>query len=80
MTQSTLILDTIESTLKELGIPLPDSFIRTILLRDRCLVGEKYRFDGGYAIWLMDQKRIEIFDHKDQPLMSVPVTAGREVA
>jgi hypothetical protein len=35
---------------------------RTILIRDGNFVGHKFRFDGGYALWLVEKGVLEVYD------------------
>jgi len=35
--------------------------MRTILIRKGYFVGHKYRFDGGVAVWLVEENAIEIY-------------------
>jgi hypothetical protein len=51
---------------------------RTILLRDRRFVGQKYHFDGGYAVWLVEENVIEVFDDKGRLLKMASIEAAEE--
>ena len=79
MTQAS-IFDVVQATLNEMGLPAPDSPVRTILLHDRCFVGEKYRFDGGYVVWLVEKKVVEVFDNEGKSLKTIEITTDREAA
>jgi hypothetical protein len=35
---------------------------RTILIRDGNFVAHKFRFDGGYALWLVEKGVVEVYD------------------
>jgi hypothetical protein len=52
------------STFAELGINPP--FVETILLRDRCYVGRKYRAGGYQIVWWVEANSLEIFDQDGQ--------------
>ena len=41
----------VEATAYELGMPSPVTVSESLLVRDGCFIGHKFRFDGGYAIW-----------------------------
>jgi hypothetical protein len=60
----------------------PASLMRTILLRDRYFVGHKYRFDGGYAVWLAETNMIEVYDDGGKLLKTVALgrSQGGEAA
>ncbi len=51
MDEQPTIPDIVAATLKEMGICVS---MRTILIQKGYLVGHKYRFDGGYAVWLIE--------------------------
>jgi hypothetical protein len=53
------IPDVVAAALAEKGIAA-DSLVRTLLIQDGHFVGEKYRFDGGYVIWVADSNAVEI--------------------
>jgi hypothetical protein len=66
------IPDVVAATLKEMGLCAdPASLIRTILLRDRYFVGHKYRFDGGYAAWIVATNVIEVYGDDGKLLKTV---------
>ena len=44
------IQELVAETLTGLGLPTPNNVIRTMLMKDRYFVGQKLRYDGGYAI------------------------------
>jgi hypothetical protein len=45
----TSIHDAVAATLREMGVRVAPMW--TTLIKKGYLVGHKYRFDGGYAIW-----------------------------
>ena len=64
--------DLVLAAISTAGMAPPDSMIRTILLQDRFFLGEKYRFDGGMAIWLAKDQTVEVYDDAGQLLATVP--------
>ncbi len=55
-----LISQLLEQTFAELGATGP--MVRTILLRDRQFVGQKFRCEGFQAVLLAGEKEIEFHD------------------
>ena len=45
--------------------------MRTVLIQKGYFVGHKYRIDGGYAVWLIENKAIEIYDDEGKLLKAV---------
>jgi hypothetical protein len=77
------IHDMITATLGEMGLASdPASLIRTILLRDRYFVGQKYRFDTGYAVWMAETNVVEVYDDGGKLLKTVALgrSQGGEAA
>jgi hypothetical protein len=71
--------DLVLKAISAAGMPPPVSMIRTILLQDRFFLGEKYRFDGGMAIWLAKQQTVEVYDDLGQLVRTAPgQLAGQE--
>ena len=54
------IYSAVAATLKEMGIRVAP--MRTALIQKGYFVGHKYRFDGGYAVWLIEKNAIEVYD------------------
>jgi hypothetical protein len=51
----------------------------TAIIKKGYLVCHKYRFDGGYAVWLMIQKNaIEIYDNDGKLLKTVTLEMNGE--
>ncbi len=76
------VRDAVTATLRELGA-CAAAPIRTILIQNGYFVGHKYRFhDGGYAVWLLEKKAIEIYDNDGELLktVSLEVTEGEKAA
>jgi hypothetical protein len=66
--------DTVAATLTEMGIcEAPATVVRTVLIQDGYLVGHKYRFDGGHAIWLVQTNVIDVYDDDGKLLRTVGV-------
>jgi hypothetical protein len=83
MDQPETIHDIVAATLRSMGLCQdPSSLIRTILLRDRYFVGHKYRFDGGWATWLVQTNVIEVYDDHGNLLKTVALgrSEGGEAA
>jgi hypothetical protein len=73
------IHEAVAATLAEMGLcKVPPAFIRTVLIRDGYFVGEKYRFDGGCAIWLAKTSAIEVYDDDQNLLKTVNVETSDE--
>jgi hypothetical protein len=73
------IHDLVAALLQEMGLGDAPAF-HTILLRDRYFVGHKYHFDGGYAVWLAEENRIEVFDDEGTLLRTVASNTGGDEA
>jgi hypothetical protein len=61
--------DFVTATLREMGICLAP--MRSILIQKGYFVGHKYHFDGGYAIRLLEENAIEIYDDDGKLLKTV---------
>jgi hypothetical protein len=46
------IHEIVSETLAKLGFPAPATIIQTMLMKDGYFAGYKFRYDGGYAIYL----------------------------
>ena len=79
MSQRRSIEDLVSQTLADMGIPT-EPLLHTVLLRDRHFVGHKYRFDGGWAIWLAEKGAVEVYDKEGKLLRSVVVEGEKEQA
>jgi hypothetical protein len=58
-------------TLATLGIPGSSRMSRVVLLRKRQLVGQRFRCEGGQAVWLIDKNTIDFFDGDGNLLTTV---------
>ena len=70
------ILELVTTALAELGVAVPDQFFPTMLLRDGCFVGHKFRYDGGYSVSSADRNTIELYDESGTLLKRI--TLGTE--
>ncbi len=62
--------DFVTATLREMGLSAAP--MRTLLIQKGYFVGHKYRFpDGGYAIRLVGNSAIEIYDDAGKMLKTV---------
>ena len=71
MNESSSIYDIVKETLTEMGILASSPLVRTILLQDRCFVGEKFRFHGGYAVCLAGAVTVDVYDPDGKPLQTI---------
>jgi hypothetical protein len=76
----TSIQDLLTATLTELGLPAPTSVIETLLLKDRYFVGQKFRYDGGWAVMREGSNTIEFFDEQGTLLKTVALKPERGTA
>ena len=72
MSQTPSIYDLVADALKEMGIATA-ALARTLLLRNRHFVGHKYRFEGGYAVWLAEKNVMEVYDESGKVFTTVVV-------
>ena len=61
MAQVHSILNDVTAVLAGMGVPTT-SLIHTILLQEKYFVGHKFRFDGGYAVWLAEKNAVEVYE------------------
>jgi hypothetical protein len=75
------IHDAVAAAVRDVGLcDEPSHMIRTILLRDRYFVGHKYRFDGGYAIWIAATDAIEVYSDDGSLLKTVALRPSEDAA
>ena len=75
----TSICEVVAATLKEMGVSAVP--MRTVLIQKGCFIGQKYRFDSGYAVWLAGKNVIEVYDDAGKLLKTVgPEMNGTEKA
>jgi hypothetical protein len=67
------ILNLVEATLSEFGLPAPTNIIPTMLMRDGYFVGHKLRYDGGCAILWAASDAVEFYDEQGQLLKAVSI-------
>ncbi len=67
--------DIVAATLRNMGLcQVPASLIHTILLRDGHFVGQKFRFDGGYAAWVAATNVIEVYGDDGKLVQTIVLT------
>ena len=79
MVQAGSIQDAVATALAEMGIAT-DSLVHTILLRGGYFVGHKFRFDGGYAVWLAEKNLAEFYDDGGKLLKTVTFESDEKEA
>ena len=62
MDSSVDICCVVEMTAYELGVPVPITITESLVVKDGCFIGHKFRFDGGYAIWGEGWNSVEFYD------------------
>ena len=67
------IHDLLTVTLAALGLPAPGNVIETLLLKDGCFVGRKFRYDGGYAVMPAGGNTLQLLDEQGTLLKTVAV-------
>ena len=75
MHQAPSIHDFVKNTLPTMGIPTPASLACTLLLQEGRLFAQKYRYEGGYAIWLAGSRAVEFYGEDGTLLKSVAVAS-----
>ena len=72
----------VAATLKDAGLLANQVVLhRTILVQKGYYVGQKFRYEGGYAVWLADSSDIKVHDEHGMLLKSVCLnTTGAEKA
>ena len=72
----------VAATLKDAGLIAGEVALqRTILVQNGYYVGLKFRYDGGYAVWLAESNEIKVHDENGTLLKSVCLnTTGAEKA
>ena len=63
----------VEVTAYELGVPVPITITESLVIKDGCFIGHKFRFDGGYAIWGEGWNSVEFYDDAGKLLKMVAV-------
>ena len=58
-------------------MPAPIDVSESLLVKDGCFIGHKFRYDGGYALWGTGWKTVEFYDEDGKLLNFVAV---KEVA
>jgi hypothetical protein len=70
--------DVVLNTLSEMGIANPGDLIRTFALQEGCLVAEKLRYDGGYALWPVGGDVVKFYDDDARLLKKVRIATGEK--
>ena len=65
------IHDLLVATLSELSLPAPTNIIQTMLMKDCRFVGNKLRYDGGYAILHAGGNTLALYDDQGRLLKAV---------
>jgi hypothetical protein len=73
------IQDVVVSTLTEMGISTA-SLLHTVLLKDGCFVGHKFRFAGGDAVGLPEANLLQFFAEDGKLLKTVAIKADNKEA
>ena len=71
------IQELVAAILTELGLPTPRNVIRTMLMKDRYFVGQKLRYDGGYAILKAGANTLELYGEQGMLLRTVALDAEK---
>ena len=76
------ISDVVTAAFEQLGIsPPPETLLHTFALAEGRLVAHKFRYEGGYAVWLVGSNRVDCYDASGSLLQSVGLdVAGRRTA
>jgi hypothetical protein len=67
------IRERVAASLTQAGLPIPDDFVSTLLLRERRFIGYKFAYDGGYAILRADSDAVELHSVEGGLLRSIPM-------
>jgi hypothetical protein len=70
----------VAATLKEMGVHVAPMW--TALIKKGYFVGHKYRFGGGYVVWLIEKNVLEAYDDEGKLLKTVSLeeTAKKSAA
>jgi hypothetical protein len=75
MGASASIHESVSVTLTKLGLPVPANVIQTMLMKDGYFVGHKFRYDGGYAVYVAGGNTIEFYDEQGALLITAALDA-----
>jgi hypothetical protein len=67
--QADQIYQLVKTAFSELGVTEP--IRRSVLLRDRHFVGQRFRCGDFHAVWLAGSDRIEVTDAEGRPLKTI---------
>ena len=69
---SNTVHDVVVTALKNAGCLADGHAVqRTILVSNGYYVGQKFRYEGGYAVWLADANEIKVHDGEGKPLRRI---------
>ena len=72
--EETPVEEAVVATLRKMGFGTDaEALTRTVLIRDVRFLGVKFRFDGGYAVWLAEKNVIEVYDDAGKLLKAVGI-------
>lgn len=63
----------------ELGLSAPESFSRTILLRDGRLAGQRFECGGVQAVMLLEVDTVDFYGEEGQLVKSIPLVPQTEM-
>ena len=70
--------DFLVQTFAELGATDPASMTRTVLLKDRFFVGQRFWCEGFQAVWLAGGSVVDIYDETGELLKTVALQSTVE--
>jgi hypothetical protein len=79
MGQAHSIQDDVTAVLTEMGVPTV-LLVHTILLRAKYFIGHKFRFYGGYAVWLAETNSVEVYGDNGKLRKTVAVEVDEREA
>lgn len=72
------VSEVVVAALRGMGLEADEAALnRTILLRDGKLIGYKFRFGGGYALWPAEKGLVEVFDDNGKKTASIETDEKR---
>jgi hypothetical protein len=78
MSQSALLQDLVKHALNEMGIPAPSTLMHVLALREGRLVAEKFHYEEGYAIWMVDSDVVEFYGREGKLLKTVAIALAEK--
>lgn len=75
------VSEVVAATLREMDLVTDEAALdRTILIRDGNFVGHKFRFDGGFALWLPEKGGVEVYTDSGTLLKTISSETGEKKA